>query len=164
MPSDILVSNTLTYDLVPPKRPGLGDLQMALKGNSGAGIHRDPRFPWAEEFNQQAAQIAAMSRVNPVALLHVGYVSGVPSVIAVTGCGSRVVSSVFAVDPVSTGIRDVTWPADTFPPQLLPPIFFLADDVDARVPHGAWIVNGVRIKSMDAGGAFANIGAVVAIY
>lgn len=159
----ITVVNTLTYDQVPPKRPANADLQTGLKQNSTVRAHGDPRFPWAEEFNQQAAQIEALNRVTATAIVLLGYVSGVPKVLSVTACGTRITVDTFTATPVSTGIVEVTWPVNTLPAQLLPPMFWLGDDVDAFPPRGLWIVNGVRIKTKDATGAFAPIPVIFAV-
>lgn len=148
------VQDTLTWDLVPPRRPGLDDLQVVPKSQPAGLPAPNPAFgPTAEEDNQKSEQIAAGMKVTPVVVLSLIYdtTSAIFELSQFACPGDNPQVSTFAVATNGTGDGQVTWPAQTFPGAAAGPAISVngADPAMACIQP---IVNGVRWRTEDAGG------------
>lgn len=139
--------NVLTYDQSPPHRPSINDLQYEPKANAVQYPPSDKKGPFAEEANQQALQIAALSNTSYIAVITVTITAGSG---AVTG-----LSTVFGTPPLfvatrtGAGVVDVTT-ASALPPPQFPATACVIEDKAATI-NCVPITNGWRVKTSVAG-------------
>lgn len=143
-----MVEDTLTYDQSPPFRPGLSDLQNALKTDDEEFPPDDTEMPFAAEANQQAVQIASISKTREVGLVAIHFTAGTPAVFQ-QSCAQSL-EPTFTVQDLGNGDTRITWPANTFPNPVVPATAHLTADVDATIACIA-ITNGVEVKTRVAG-------------
>lgn len=161
------VSNTLTWDEDPPRRPALSDITGGTKENR-PGRAPDPRtMPCAEEDNQRAKQIAAMGGLLPMAMLYVTFPAGAPTVSSVKAMGTNVVTADFT--PVDNGDGDTTihWASSVLPPVWSAPGVTLAEDVEIDRVRAVYTSVGanqaVRVKTK-LGATGTDAAVLIAIY
>jgi hypothetical protein len=137
-----------------PRRPSLADV-------GGATLEDDTEYPpnretmiYADEANQWQMQIVAMGGVVPSLVLSVEISGGTPAVVAFTCPRDDLEIDDFTVTDNGTGDTTITWPADTFPPELTRPELTINQDVGALVGGTAVpVTNGVRVRTYDGSGA-----------
>lgn len=142
------IPTVLTYDLIPPRRPSIDDLQLDDKVDDDVDPPTDPAMPTADEANQQADQIAAAHKVLSLALVSVQITAGTPSVVQSSVMPSAV--PVWTVTDNGPGDTTITWPAGSFPSAVVPAGAWLTQDVDATITCLA-VANGVRVRTRVAG-------------
>lgn len=139
-------TNTLTYDQTPSHRPAMSDLQYATKANSALYPPSDKAGPFAEEANQQALQIAALSNVNYIVVLSIDASAGVVT--------SQ--TSVLTALPTPTIVRlgagntTITFPANSLPTAQFAATAGLIEDVNATITCVA-ISNGWQVRTRVTG-------------
>jgi hypothetical protein len=157
-------SSTVTYDQVPPIRPGSDDVGGCAKQN--ATPPPDPqRSLTADDWNQVSKQIVEMAAVLPVAILGVTFNAGAPVVTVITGMGSAAKNpATYTPTDNGTGDTTISWPANTFPGRTANPMVTLnGGSGAAKSPEAVTVTNGIRVKTQDGAGA-ADIAFTVAIY
>jgi len=140
-------STTFTFDLATPRRPSLEDL-------GGDDYEDDPEFPPdkttmpnADEHNERARNQTGINRVLYVALLHVTFSGGNPSIANVRGMRTALVSGDFVVTDNAAGDTSITWASSVLPASPVPPTVSLAQDVEIDRVRAYLITNGVRVKT-----------------
>lgn len=109
------VSTTSTWDENPPKRPGLSDITDGTKENR-PGREPSPAMPNAHEDNQRAKQIAGAGGILPMAILHVTFPGGVPTIAAVKAMGTNVTAANFTAVDNDAGDTTIHWASSVLPP------------------------------------------------
>lgn len=141
--------NTVTYDQVPPIRPGVDDMGGAQKQN--ARRPPDPqRSVTAEDFNQLTKQIVEIAGVSPIAIVTVTN-AGTPVIASVSGMGGAAGNpATFTVTDLGVGHTRITWPAASFPPRIA------RHTADLSATQGqiatVTILNGAEVYTEDSGG------------
>lgn len=142
-------SNTLTFDMSPPRRPSLDDMGGAGKENDANADPPNPvTDPTAPDFNQAAQQAAFFGRVVPVASVSVALVSGAPAIASFQAAPTAMVLADFAIETESTHkIITVAWPASTAGHSLPPPANYPTLTVCQAIPISSgqaapYVVNG----------------------
>ena len=154
---------TLTFDIAPPRRPGISDVGGAQKEDDIFEPPDPVEMPTAADDNQHQRLLVAYGAVVPVAVVTV-HVSGVtPSVFKVSSASTLVVPATFTVTINGTGDTSVTAPANTFPPPVADGV---ASVVGATVGQAAveQITNGWRVRRTNATGAVSDLPFVLFIY
>lgn len=157
------VPTSPTFDLTPPRRPGIGDVGGGQKTDDLTYGAIDPiTMPSAEEDNQKQFLLVAYGKVVANAKVTVHFSGGTPSVAQASGCGSAVVPGLFTVTDNGTGDTSVTWPAGSFPAAIA--------DHEAHVTGATvgqiaceTISNGARIRTTGTTGTAADLAFVVEI-
>lgn len=161
------VSNTLTWDESPPRRPGLSDITGGTKENRPGRTPDPVTMPCAEEDNQRAKQIAAMGGILPMAILYVTFPAGAPTVAAVKAMGTNVVTGDFTAVDNAAGDTTVHWASTVLPPVWSAPSVSLVGDVEIDRIRAFYTTVGanqaVRVKTTLAGVA-TDAAIAVAIY
>ncbi len=161
------VSNTLTWDEDPPRRPGLSDITGGTKEDDPSSPPDPITMPTASEHNQSAAQIAALGVVAPLARLYVTFSGGTPSIANVLAPGTNVVAGDFTVVDNAAGDTTIHWASSVLPPVSGGPSVSVAGDTEidrARAYYTTVSSNqAVRVKTkLSSTGTDANF--VVDIY
>ena len=149
---------TLTWDLEAadggPRRPSLEDMGGAtLEDDTGRPPDRR-RMPYAAQLNQVQKQAAAVGAVVESLALSVEFSGSTPAVVAFTCPRTGLEIADFTVTPNGTGDTTITWPADTFPPELARPEVSINQDIGEMVaPTVEPVTNGVRVRTYRASGA-----------
>lgn len=136
-----------------PHRPstdnlGGDDLEDDEAAPPGPG---DPNSP---AWNAKVRHQVAVAKTAAAAKFTVTYSGATPQFELFAACGSIVVGALSIADD-GTGVVEVTWPANSFPPASVWP-HGLTLHADGR----GWatnITNGVRVETVDAAGDPANI-------
>jgi hypothetical protein len=137
-----------------PRRPSLADVGGATLEDDTEFPPNPAKHPYANQLNQWAKQIAAMGGVVPSLVLSVEITAGAPAVVAFSCPRDDLEISDFTETDNGTGDTTITWPADTFPPELARPTVTINQDTGALV--GGTVVsvtNGVRVRTYDGSGA-----------
>lgn len=162
------VVDTLTFLQTPPIRPGLADIVDGTKTNSTPTV--PPHLPNAAEFNQMAAQIAALSGMIPVAGFSVSFSAGTPGIIAFKTIRGDMVIGDFTVVDNGQGDTTIKWTAGKFPAAaLLPTVSFNLDSTP-----GTWSITaasfsgggfeGVRVRCQSDTGTMGDLPFTVLVY
>lgn len=146
------VSNTLTFDETPPRRPGLSDITGGTKEDDPAHEPDPATMPTAAEDNQKSKQIAAHAKVADLAILTVTFSSGAPSIANVKALGTNI--TVDSFDVVDNGVGDTTiwWTdAEVLPPTAGAPTVSQCDDTEIDRLRAFYTTHegnpAVRVKS-----------------
>jgi hypothetical protein len=156
-------SNTLTDDMVPPRRPGIDDVGGGAKIEDTEGA-ADPQLdPTAADFNQMAKQLVAIRKVTPAFLVEILFPAGAPSINNFVCTSGSVISSALTLTDNGNGDTSITWAANTFPPQTVRANgLTLVEDVEIDRTRAYPITNGVRVKTK-LGATGTDCGFVVAV-
>lgn len=166
-----VAAEELTYDIVPPRRASLADF-------GGGTLEDDPdyppdktRMPYAAQLNQVQWQGAATNRVQPVAIMWIRIVSGVPTLHASSFASAKLEAGDMAVIDQAAGTTRIEWAASTFPAVLGEPEASITYTTDANnpalaaaIPVVEMITNGVRVRTYDAAGALADANFRIALF
>lgn len=148
------VSDTLTYDETPPRRPGIDDILVTTKEQPAGLPPPNPRYgPTAEEANQSGKQIVALAKVTPTVVMSLMYdsASAEYEVLQFSAAGSDVAIDTFTPTRNAKGDISVTWPAETFPsPAAKPEVS--ANGTTPCLSCVDSISNGVRVLLETTGG------------
>jgi hypothetical protein len=148
--------DTLTFDLVPPRRPTLDDVGGGQKENAAGLPPPDPRTcPSAEEWNQISKQVVASGRVEAVCQLSLAYDTSSANyyITMVSAAGDDVVSGTFTMVRNAAGDCSITWPVDTFPSAARQPGASI-NGTHPALSCASLISNGVRVLMASAGGGY----------
>lgn len=140
-------SNTVTYDQVPPIRPGIDDVGGGNKQN--ATRPPDPqRSLTAEDWNQLSKQGVELAAVAPMAMLSVKFTAGAPVIDQMTGMGTAAKTiGTYTVTDNGNGDTSITWPAGTFPGRVAYHRAHLAGATVGMIACET-LTNGVRVRTM----------------
>lgn len=156
-------TNTLTYDQTVPHRPGISDLQFEPKENDQVYPPSDLKSPFAQEANQQALQIAAISKVIPIARVHVRTAFGNAFLVSQTDVFGTPIA--WTLTRVSAGIVQITTTA-TLPPPQFPATACLTNTVagaQQRFIGVSKITNGWQVESWNLGGSASDCDFMITI-
>lgn len=151
-------SSTLTYELTPPRRPGINDVGGGELEDHPKAPPNPKTHPTAGGLNQTAKLLVALDKVTPVISVSVGITGGNPSVLLVT----HKRESTVAVTVVDNGVGDTTvqWAKGTFPTPIRRP----GADVNGATPAMFSVEpfsdvdhDGVRMRTADAAGAAVDV-------
>lgn len=114
---------TLTYDLTPPRRPGVAqDL-------GGCDLVDDPEFPpdptadpTADTWNQEGKLAEAVARVSAVGAV---YVNSAGTIVYSTFQRSTALGTSLVATHHGAGDDSIVWAAADFPAAILPPVAFV---------------------------------------
>lgn len=154
-------SDTLTYDQVPPRRPGLDDV-------GGATQENDPDYPplvgmpTAEMANQAQKLLSAFGAVTPLAIVSVRFNAGTPVVDLYTEVRSAPAAPTVA--DLGAGDTSITWSPFPFPAPVARAMVTLSEDLAMLAPVVVPISNGFEVKTRNSAGALADCGFVLAVY
>ncbi len=154
---------TLVYDIVPPRRPGIGDVGGGAKLDDQDYPPDPVTMMSAADENQQENLLVAFGKVTPSAVLSTKYTSTVPSIDLFSCASSLPVLGTFTVVANGTGDASITWPANTFPAPAARPKGGITGATVGMIAVES-ITNGVRIRTFGSGGAAADLPATVEIY
>lgn len=114
------------YDLSPPHRPVLGDVEYKPKSNAANEPPADPGTGLAaEEFQTIAALVVAAHRVIPALVVSVAWTGGAGTgyqIAEVASCNDAVVPSMIALDVLTPGHIQITWPSNMLPTKAFEPV------------------------------------------
>lgn len=140
-----------------PRRPSSEDL-------GRDDLENDPRSPPAEDepsaegWNQQVKQDVGQAKVCPAVIFSVAFDGSTPFLLRLSSPATtaKVNLGIFTVSLVNTGIVEITWPANTFPPLVAEPWGATLNGGKGfiEVRH---ITNGVRVETENKAGSPANI-------
>jgi hypothetical protein len=151
-----------TFDITPPRRPGITDVGGGAKVNDGE-ISDPAGMPTAEDDNQHQNLIVRYGTVVPVCIITVHYAAGVPSINKVAAVSTAVVSGIFTVVDNGVGDCSITWPANTFPAAMADAVARIASATIGMISCEN-ISNGVRVRIKDSAAAAADLNFVVDVY
>jgi len=151
--------DTLTWDLAAadggPRRPSLEDVGGATHEDDAVFPPDPATMPYAAELNQWAMQVAAFGKVVPSLILSVEFAGGAPAVVVASSPRSSVALGDFTVTDNGTGDTTITWPANTFPPEVTRPEVSINQDIGEMVGATVTAVaNGVRVRTYRSAGAY----------
>lgn len=165
-------TNDSTFDLDPPRRPGLSDLGGAQKENHPKRPPDPVKHPTAEEWNHFAKLLAKLGAIVPLARVYVRVTAGVPSIQNVVGMRSDLLAADLTLEDHGTGDTSIRWVAPgtsgaKLPATLGAPDACIVQDL-AAPGHLAFYTTvaglpAVRVKTFSAGVA-ADADFVVNIY
>jgi hypothetical protein len=137
-----------------PRRPSLADVGGATLEDDTEFPPNPAKHPYADQLNQWAMQIEAVGRTVESLVLSVEISGGTPALVAFTCPRDDMEIDDFTVTDNGTGDTTITWPADTFPPELTRPELTINQDVGGIVGGTAVsVTNGVRVRTYDGSGA-----------
>lgn len=153
---------TCTFDLTPPRRPGIDDV--------GGGAKQDDIFfppdpvemPTAADDNQHQNLLVRYGAVVPLAVVTVHFTAGTPSVFKVTSVKTAVVPGTFTVTDGGVGITTLAWAANTFPAAVADHYAFATGGAIATATAEI-LTNSVKVRTGNSAGAAADIPFVVHI-
>lgn len=157
-------ADTLTYDIVPPRRPSLTDVGDAALEDNAARPPIPPKMPYADQLNQWALQVQRFGAIVPIALLTVRFVAGAPVLDSFSCLPTALITSDFTLTDNAAGDTTITWPVGAFPTPIVKPMVTLTEDVAALAPIALTVTNGVHVKTRNAASALTDIGFTVAVY
>jgi hypothetical protein len=144
--------DTLSWDLTAPeggpRRPSLDDLGGGQLEDDDP--NPDPGQPSAAPLNQATMQAAALAKVIHAAVISVEFAAGVPSIAQLTAAGTNVNVGTFTVTDNSPGDTTISWPAQSSPPTVPPPVanaIATANSTSARIITTTPVTNGVRVTT-----------------
>ncbi len=156
----MVAPNASTFDLTPPTRPGTQTFNGLAKEDDSEDPPNPQTMPNAAEWNTMGWLLLALGRVMPVAIVSV---TGATATVSAFGAAPKnVVTGSFSMAHPATGVIEMTWAANTFPPAIAQPTASLNSG-----PGMIWIepmTNGVRIHTYDAAGAAADLNFTATIY
>ena len=156
--------NSNTFDLVPPRRPGLNDFEGAALTDDVEQPPNPGTDPTSAVWNTICRTLTALGMTAPVLCLGItGHVTQ-PFINAMACVVSAVtqtpvvggVFGTFTITRNSIGNVSITWPAGTFPAAAFPPTAFLNAPAAGMVTAFA-IANGVTVITMTSAGALADL-------
>lgn len=150
--------NASTFDLDPPRRPGIDDFNGIAKEDDPEEPPNPREQPNAAEWNTMEWLLMSIGRVMPVSVVSVAS----NAVTQASAAKKDVTTGTFTVTVNGTGDLDITWPANTFPAAVAAPAGFL--NSGPGMIHVSGIVNGVNVKTYDGTGVAANRDFTVHIY
>lgn len=150
------VSDTLTYDLATPIRPGLTNIRNGVKTNDSE-IPVDQ--PCAEEHNQMAQQIAALNKVNPVLIISCSNATTPAAISFTTPGGSLLIGDFTVADTTggATGDTTISWSALKLPTSLVQPMAFVNGNTPAMISASMPTSTSVRVITKDAANAAVDV-------
>lgn len=154
---------TCTFDIVPPRRPGIDDVGGAQKQDDILFPPDPVEMPTAADDNQHQRLLVAMGEMVAVAMITVRYAAGVPSINKVASPIAAVIAGTFTVVDNGVGDCSLTWAANTFPAAVADP-FVNATGATIGKGSAEIIANGVRVRMANAAGAAADINFVVQVF
>jgi hypothetical protein len=158
-----LVTSTLTFQQVPPKRPGEADIINGTKTNVTATV--PPHMPAAEEYMQIARLAAAFGRMIPLLRISLQYLAGVPSVHSFASVREDIVLGDFTVTDLGVGRTSIVWPAGKFPTaNSRPMVSTNRGGAAVAVPDVVLIANGVEVYTADNANAAIDADVTVSVF
>lgn len=153
-----------TWNLTPPRRPGINDVGGGAKTQSAAYPPDPATKPTADDVNQWQFQLVAIAGMIPCATITVAN-SGSPAMTDVASpidavAGHTTSGDVLTVTDNGVGDTSITWAANTFPPPIGKPKAYVTGATTAEIAVDA-ITNGVRIRTKDNTGAAVDVPFVV---
>lgn len=148
---------TLTWDIAAidggPRRPSLEDVGGATLQDDAMYPPDPTTMPYAAQLNQLQKQAAAVGEVVPALVFSVEFTAGDPIIVSASGPRTSLV--IADLTPTDNGVGDttITWPANTFPPEVAGPEVSINEDTGALTGGNVVAVtNGVRVRTYNAGG------------
>jgi hypothetical protein len=151
MPDDS--PNASTFDLAPPRRPGVTDFNNASKEDDPDFPPNPVTMPTAGEYNTLCKLMVAMGKVMPVAIVDIKFTTGTPSVDRFVAASSSASLSSFTVVDSGAGVTDVHWDDELLPPPAADPEATITEDVEIDrirtmvMPSAPAGRVGVRVKT-----------------
>ncbi len=147
---------------IAPRRPTIADVGSDAYENV-PGEEPDERYGVrAEHANQWSQQIPGLARVASPAKISVRINAGAPFVHSVATVRGDVLTSGITATDGGTGIVQLTWPADTFPPFITEPMASL-NGTTAGMIAAVYIANGVEVRTFGSNGSAADLPFTVAL-
>jgi hypothetical protein len=158
------VSPTVTFQQVPPKRPGEADIINGVKENATPTV--PPHMPAAEEYMQIARLAVAASKMIPLLRVSIEFaVAGVPNIHTFACAREDIATGDLTVTDLGVGRTTITWATGKFPsPNTKPMVSCNRTGVAVGVANVLPIVNGVDIYTTDIAGAATDIPFTVAVF
>lgn len=156
--------NANTFDLVPPRRPGLNDFEGASLSDDVEEPPNPLTDPTSATWNTLCRVLTALGLVTPVCRLGItGHVSQ-PFINALACVVTAVTQTpvvgtgfgTFTIVRNSIGNVSITWPAGTFPAAAFPPKASLNHTAAGMITAFA-ITNGVTVITMTNAAALADL-------
>lgn len=152
----------LTFDLVPPRRPGISDVGGAQKEDD-LNYPPDPvRMLTGADENQGEKLTVAYGKVVANAKVTVHFSGSTPSVAQASGCGSAVVPSLFTVTDNGAGDTTISWPAGTFPAAIADHTARLTGATVGMIACET-VSNGARVRTKDGTNTAADLAFVLEV-
>ena len=155
-------SETLTFDIVPPRRPAVEDIDPTLVDD--AEYPPVAGDPYADQLNQMGLLIQRACALIPVAIFSVRFSAGTPILDSFSCAPTAPITGTFTITDNGTGDVSITWPANTFPTELVKSMATITENVAALAPATVSIANGVRVRTRNPASALADIAFTVAVY
>lgn len=146
-----------TFDLTPPRRPGLDDVGGGAKVDDSEFPPDPIEMPTADDDNQHQNLLVRYGGVVPIAILSVHYTTGTPAINKVVSCvAAAIVPGFFTLTDTGTGNCLVAWAANSLPTPVI--------DHDAKAVGATpgfataeTLTNSARVRVSNAAGALADI-------
>jgi len=159
------IVNTLA--LVPPRRPTIEDFGGVAKKDDAKYPPNPVTMPTAPDWNEKVRMLAAAWRVIPVAIIPVTFPSPGTPTIGTPTCGNEELmppATPFTATPNAPGDTTITWPANTFPASIIPPMAIITIDGSWAQPVALPVSNGVQVKTRTTAGVLNEADFFVAIF
>lgn len=155
--------NTVTYDLIPPLRPGIDDVGGGAKVN--ATQPPDPqRGLDAADWNQASKQLVELAAVVPVVVLAIKFTAGVPLIDQVTGAGTAAKNpATYTVTDNGAGDTTIAWPAGTFPGRTAPAKAGITGATVGMIAVET-LTNSVRVRTLTSAAIAADLPFTLDLY
>lgn len=156
-------AETLTWDIVPARRPSLEDVGgAACLDDTSKPPPRDGTHLYANLVNQLQRQVQALAKMVPSARLTIS--SGLFVDNLITASGIPVIAN-FTVASGGAGIVNISWPAGLLPAVAGQPTVTPADSIAGQLTCQAVYTGATSLQVKTyAGGALASVGFVLSIH
>jgi len=154
MPVDYFTYDGDPGNGVDPHRPSIDDLGTdTLEDFPGEPV--DPRYGVNSEAENQRNRVgAALAKTTAPLELSVRFSAGAPFIYK--NVQLRTTSATITVTDNGTGDTSLTWPANSFPAQILEPGGCINGDTVGMIAIES-ITNGVRVRTLSSAGAAADL-------
>lgn len=141
---------------IAPRRPTIADIGSDAYENVPGEEPDERHGVRAEHANQWSQQIPGLSRVASPSKLTVRFNAGAPFVHSIATVRGDVLTNGITVTDAGTGVTQLTWPADTFPPFITDPIASI-NGTTAGMIAAQYIANGVEVRTFGSNGSAADL-------
>jgi hypothetical protein len=145
---------------IAPHRPSTEDVGYDDLENHAEEPPNPRVFPDADGHNQRSKQHASLASTATPARFSIRFSGGAPFIFKAAFARDDNPDTTGWVTDSGTGVTDIVWPADTFPPHAFEPMVSMNEDGRG---FAQMITNGVQVTTRDGAGALADLAFTVSI-
>jgi len=157
--------DTLTFDIVPARRPSTADVGGCNKQQTAGAKAPDPdRHLTKDDVDQWAEQIRQLAGLAPIAKLTMRYSAGWQKHL-VQAMGTTITTADFAVTVNGTGDVTISWSGSStkFPAPIADHTAYVTGGAAGMIGVES-LTNSVRVRVCDTAGAPANLPFVLDVF